>query len=43
MQNFREWVFITGKMRYGISLEAVLGKTNAAKLQSIVNKYTGGQ
>ena len=36
-------VFIIGKTRSGISLEAVLGKANATRLQAIINKYTGGQ
>src|SRR5688572_6047477 len=37
------FVFIIGKTRSGISLETVLGKTNATKLEAIINKYTGGQ
>jgi hypothetical protein len=35
-------VFIIGKTRSGTSLETILGKTNATKLQAIINKYTGG-
>lgn len=35
-------VFIIGKTKSGISLETILGKTNAARLQAIINKYTGG-
>src|SRR5688572_20950604 len=37
------FVFIIGKTRSGISLETVLGKTNATRLEAIINKYTGGQ
>lgn len=36
-------VFIIGKTKSGISLETILGKTNATRLQAIINKYTGGQ
>ena len=36
-------VFIIGKTKSGISLETILGKTNATRVQAIVNKYTGGQ
>ena len=35
-------LYVIGKTRTGVDLETLLGKENAAKLQAIITKYTGG-
>ncbi len=35
-------LYVIGKTRTGVDLETVLGKENAARLQAIITKYTGG-